>query len=112
MTTKRSQFIQGRMGIYQKVDYEQLPFKCRKCHKYRHFVKNFPKYTQEEAEKNHEEGWKQTKRGKKSNHNFANNPGKWQEKTQEQPIKNKGTITSNQFASLHTEEGEILDPEN
>ena len=29
--------------FYQKVDYEQLPFKCRKCHEYEHFVKNCPK---------------------------------------------------------------------
>ena len=51
--------------FYQKVDYEQLPFKCKKFHENGHFVNKFPKYTQEEAEKNHEEGWKQTKRGKK-----------------------------------------------
>ena len=37
--------------FYQKVDYEQIPFKCRKCHEYKHFIKNFPKSTQEEAEK-------------------------------------------------------------
>ena len=82
-------------GLYQKVYYQQIPFKCRKCHEYGHFVKNFPKSTQEEAEKNHEEGWQQTKRGKKSYPTSANNPKKWQEKTQEQPTKNKGTFTSN-----------------
>ena len=42
----------GGWEFYQKVDYEQLPFKCRKCHEYRHFVKNCPKSTQEEVEKN------------------------------------------------------------
>jgi hypothetical protein len=26
----------------QKLDYEQLPFKCKSCHEYRHFAKNFP----------------------------------------------------------------------
>ena len=31
----------------QKVDYEQLPFKCKKCHEYSHFVKNCPKVVQE-----------------------------------------------------------------
>ena len=82
--------------FYQKVDYEQHPFKCRKCHEYGHFVKNFPKSTQEEADKNHEEGWKQTKRGKESNPTPANNnPGKLQEKTWEQPTKNKGAFTNN-----------------
>ena len=76
-------------------------------------MNNFPKYIKEEAEKNHKEGWKQTKRGKKSNPTHANNnPGKWQEKTQEQPTKNKGASTSNQFDSLQTEEGEIPDLEN
>ena len=42
--------------FYQKVDYEQLPFKCRKCHEHEHFVKNYPKTSEEEAEKNPEEG--------------------------------------------------------
>ena len=36
----------------QKVDYEQLPFKCKKFHEYGHFVKNFPKAAQEIPEKN------------------------------------------------------------
>ena len=31
----------------QKVDYEYLPFKCKKCHEYGHFVKKFPKVVQE-----------------------------------------------------------------
>ena len=98
--------------FYQKVDYEQIPYKCRKCHEYGHFVKNYPKTTQEEAEKNHEEGWKQTKRGKKSNPASTNNLKKWQENTQQKPTKIKGTFTSNQFDSLQTKEGEIPDLEN
>ena len=52
-------------GHMQKVDYKQLPFKCKKCHEYGHFVKNCPKATQEIPEKNQEEGWQQAKRGKK-----------------------------------------------
>ena len=39
-------------------NYEQLPFKHKKCHEYKHFVKNFPKVVQEIPEKNQEEGAK------------------------------------------------------
>ena len=49
----------------QKVDYEQLPFKCKKCHAYGHFLKNCPKEAQEILEKNQEEGWQHAKRGRK-----------------------------------------------
>jgi hypothetical protein len=31
----------------QKVDYGQLPFKCKACHEYKHFAKNCPKATPE-----------------------------------------------------------------
>jgi hypothetical protein len=27
----------------QKLDYEQLPFKCKMCHEYGHFARSFPK---------------------------------------------------------------------
>ena len=67
--------------FYQKVYYEQLPFKCRKCHEYGHFVKNYPKSPQEEAEKNPEEGWQQAKKGKKTMPTSSNNLGKGLEKT-------------------------------
>ena len=50
----------------QKVDYEQLPFKCKKFHEYCHFIKKCPKVVQETSKKNQEEGWKQTKRGRKT----------------------------------------------
>ena len=35
----------------QKVDCKHLPFKCKKCHEYGHFVKNFPKVVNEIPEK-------------------------------------------------------------
>eukprot|EP00253_Pinus_taeda_P011388 PITA_11388 len=39
----------------QKLDYEQLPFKCQKCHVYGHFARGCP--TNEEPDKGKEEGW-------------------------------------------------------
>jgi hypothetical protein len=56
----------------QKLDYEQLPFKCRKCHDYGHFQRNCPKAAQE---KEKEEGWQQPRKGRaKSRGPRTNNP--------------------------------------
>ena len=52
----------GSWTHVQKLDYEQLPFKCRKCHEYGHFARGFP--SNEEVEKGKEEGWNQVKRPK------------------------------------------------
>ena len=49
----------------QKVYYEQLSLKCKKCHEYVHFFKIFPKAMQENPKKTQEEGWKQVKKGRK-----------------------------------------------
>jgi len=52
----------GSWTHVQKLDYEQLPFKCRKCQVYGHFSKGCP--TNGEAEKGKEEGWNHIKRVK------------------------------------------------
>ena len=52
----------GNWYHYKKMDYEQLPFKCRGCHEYRHFYRNFPQKKEDQQEK--EEGWKIGKRSK------------------------------------------------
>jgi hypothetical protein len=46
----------GDWQHFQKLDYEQLPFKCRGCHEYGHFQRNCPKIPNEEKEEG--EGWK------------------------------------------------------
>jgi hypothetical protein len=52
----------GDWQHYQKLDYEQIPFKCRGCHNYRHFQRNCPKNPNMEKESG--EGWKQTRKGR------------------------------------------------
>ena len=50
----------GSWSHFQKLDYEQLPFKCRLCHEHGHFQRSFPKaQTKEEGE-----GWQRVKKGK------------------------------------------------
>ena len=53
----------------QKVDYEQLLFKCRKCHEYGNFVKSLPKEATYDPKKIQEEGWQQVKIRKKALNN-------------------------------------------
>jgi hypothetical protein len=52
----------GSWTHLQKLDYEQLPFKCRKCHVYGHFARGCP--TNKEAMQGQEDGWNQVKRSK------------------------------------------------
>jgi hypothetical protein len=52
----------GSWTHVQVLDYEQLPFKCRKCHVYGHFARGCQ--NKWEAEKGKEDGWNQVKRSK------------------------------------------------
>lgn len=57
--------IKIRVGSWthlQKLDYEQFPFKCRKCQVYGHFARGCPKNV--ETEKGKEDGWMRVKRTK------------------------------------------------
>jgi len=53
----------GDWHRYQKLDYEQLPFKCRNCHEHGHFQKHCPKIQHPEET----EGWQKVKKGKGAN---------------------------------------------
>jgi hypothetical protein len=52
----------GDWQHFQKLDYEQLPFKCRGCHEYVHFQRNYTKNPNQEKEEG--EGWQHPKKGK------------------------------------------------
>lgn len=60
----------GTWSRYQKLDYEQLPFKCRLCQEHGHFQRNCPK-SQVTVE---EEGWQQVKKGKSASKNQGKKP--------------------------------------
>ena len=52
----------GNWYHYQKLDYEQLPFKYRGCHEYGNFFRNYPQKQEDQQEK--EEGWQKVKKSK------------------------------------------------
>ena len=54
----------GSWQHYQKLDYEQLPFKCRNCQEHGHFQRNCPKAQPDDKEDG--EGWKKDKKNKAS----------------------------------------------
>jgi hypothetical protein len=91
----------GDWHHFQKLDYEQLPFKCRGCHEYGHFQRNCPKNPP--TEKAGEEGWQQAQKGK------SKPKGQRNEQTVPPNAKSSGTKdTENNFSILAKEvdEGE------
>jgi hypothetical protein len=91
----------GDWQHYQKLDYEQLTFKCRGCHKYGHFHRNCPK--DPNKEKDNGEEWQQPRRGRAS----SKAKGPRNEKTNPTQSKEQGnqpeTTTSNRFRGLDPE---------
>ena len=55
----------GNWSHFQKLDYEQLPFKCKGCQEYGHFIRNCPK--KPENLQNKTEGWHRVNRTKSRN---------------------------------------------
>ena len=64
---KEIKLMVGNWFHFQKLDYEQLPFKCRGCHEYRHFYRNCPQ--KQDAHQEKEEGWQTAKRSKTKSKN-------------------------------------------
>jgi hypothetical protein len=101
--------IKLKVGIWnhiQKLDYEQLPFKCRGCHEYGHFLRNCPKAPPTTTEKEGEEGWQQARKGRSR--------ARGQRREQADPQKSKSTEApgkENSFRILgqNTEES-VQDP--
>ena len=54
----------GAWSHFQKLNYEQLPFKCRVCHEYGHFHRNHSKNQEAQLEKEKYEGWQAAKKYK------------------------------------------------
>jgi len=50
----------GSWSHVQILDYEQLSFKCKKCHVYGNFARSCP--TNPEPEKGNEDGWNKVRR--------------------------------------------------
>jgi hypothetical protein len=95
----------GTWQHIQKLDYEQLPFKCRGCHEYGHFQRNCPKALTT-TEKEGDEGWQQARKGRSR--------ARGQRREQTEPQKSKSTEApgkENSFRILgqNTEES-VQDP--
>ena len=99
----------GDWHHFQKLDYEQLPFKCRICHEHGHFQRNCPKAPA--GDKVEEEGWKEIKKGKvvsKPNEQKKPGPmGKSKTNSKTKPVSNEGPSSGEKVdASENHEETE------
>ena len=87
----------GSWHHYQKLDYEQLPFKCRHYHEHGHFHRNCPKIQIPEEG----EGWQKVKKGK-----TASKPQ--EKKTSGDMQKNSQPSTSNKPSQEATKAAPIV----
>jgi hypothetical protein len=110
------QLILDGWSYIQTVDYEQLPFKCKSCHEYKHFTKRCPKVIQEHPENKASEQWKQEKIKKTMNR--VGNPQQERKINSKPPSPSKGKSpiqiedeaesSKNKYEPLETLEVELI----
>eukprot|EP00253_Pinus_taeda_P016544 PITA_16544 len=103
----------------QKLDYKQLPFKCRIYHEHGHFQRNCPKAPS--GDKGEEEGWKEIKKGKAppqgkkwmpENHEETEDQSKKGKETEEETnvplteVDQGGNTGNNEHISLASDSGD------
>eukprot|EP00253_Pinus_taeda_P031160 PITA_31160 len=94
----------------QPVDYEHIPFRCRKCHEYGHLYRQCPLNKEDELKRNQEEHQKNTEKMEETDKGFqpvTRRRRQSQEKTKSQPQGKAGiSISQNKFQALQNENEE------
>eukprot|EP00253_Pinus_taeda_P013029 PITA_13029 len=94
----------------QPVDYEHIPFRCRKCHEYGHLVRQCPLNKEDEQRRSQEEQQKtmgKTGETEKGFQQVTRRRRQNQEKTKPQPQEKEGNFVSqNKFQDLRKEDVE------
>jgi hypothetical protein len=91
----------GEWQHFQKLDYEQLPFKCRGCHEYGHFQRNCPKEPCMAKDTN--DGWQQV--GRERTHTKTKGPRS--EKTALAHQADPGSIKDTRNSGMETDSERI-----
>ena len=87
----------------QRLDYEQIPFKCKLCHEYGHFANRCTRKKENESEKTEdlENKWGQVKKKKTANKHPNHSSSQPSTSTEAQPISpNVDLATANPFNPL------------
>lgn len=91
----------------QPIDYEHIPFRCRKCHEYGHLYRQCPLNKEEELKRSQEEHQRNTGKTEETDRGFQpvtrrkrQSHERPQTQTQEKP---SITISQNKFRALQSE---------
>lgn len=93
----------GEWQHYQKLDYEQLPFKCHSCQEHGHFQRNCPRAPTGNSVE--EEGWKEIRKGKA----VPMPPGQNTSAHMGKPLPNSKTVAAAKVGSSSGEKVDIKD---